>query len=549
MVRSHLLNFQERRNQMTSVFRNMDQHPAYHKLQKTALTPFDLTAPGALSPERLAIYGSRMASFKLLYGTQRVDEQTLDLLQKLADQSGAVSQFKMMKRGEVMNRIDGFASENRQVLHTASRDIFSASPHNPEATRRTRRELDKLRTFLDDLDDSRITNHRGEPFRNLINIGIGGSDLGPRAVYLALQAYSRKDRQVHFISNVDPDDSAAVLKGLDLSRTLVAVVSKSGTTLETLTNEEFVKQAFLKAGLDPKKHFVAVTGENSPMDDQDKYLRSFYMFDYICGRYSVSSMVGGLMLSFAIGFDNFENFLKGANRIDAAAEESDIRKNLPLLLAMLTIWNRNFLNHDTLAILPYSQALVRFVAHLQQCGMESNGKSINRQGLPIKYHSGPVIWGEPGTNGQHSFYQLLHQGTTIVPSEFIGFRQSQYSEDLVVGRTNSQEKLVANMLAQTLALASGEKNSNPNRNFVGNRPCSVLLADRLTPETMGELLAIYENKIAFQGFVWNINSFDQEGVQLGKTLANRLLDIIADGSGESLVERALLKNAGILNHG
>ena len=447
-----------------------------------------------------------------------------------------------------MNRITGFASENRQVLHTAGRDLFSAPPHNHEATKQARQELDKLQTFLADLDSNRITNHLGEPFNNLISIGIGGSDLGPRAVYLALKSFAKENRQVHFISNIDPDDSAAVLKDLDLSRTLVSVVSKSGTTLETLTNEELVKQAFLKAGLDPKNHFVAVTGANSPMDDQDKYLRSFLMFDYICGRYSVSSMVGGLLLSFAIGFKNYKKFLEGANRIDDAAEEKDIRKNLPLLLAMLGIWNRNFLNYDTLTILPYSQALVRFVAHLQQCDMESNGKSINRQGDQLKYHSGPVIWGEPGTNGQHSFYQLLHQGTTIVPSEFIGFRQSQYGKDLVVDQTSSQEKLVANLLAQTIALASGEKSANPNRNFSGNRPCSVLLADQLTPETMGELLAIYENKIAFQGFVWNINSFDQEGVQLGKTLANRLLDIIANKPGESPIEQALLKNADIVKH-
>ncbi|MEN8135438.1 MAG: glucose-6-phosphate isomerase [Thermodesulfobacteriota bacterium] len=533
---------------MSNIFPNMDQHPAYNDLQKAALAPFDLTAPGALSPKRLSLYRCRMARFKLLYGSQRVDEQTLDLLQELADQSGAVGQFKMMKRGEVMNRITGFASENRQVLHTASRDIFSDNPHNHETTSQARQELDKLQTFLADLDSERLTNHRGEPFNNLINIGIGGSDLGPRAVYLALKSYAKENRQIHFISNIDPDDSAAVLKSLNLSRTLVSVVSKSGTTLETLTNEELVKQAFLKAGLEPKNHFVTVTGANSPMDDPNKYLRSFYMFDYICGRYSVSSMVGGLILSFALGFENFRKFLKGAHGIDNAAEEPDIRKNIPLLLAMLGIWNRNFLNYDTLAILPYSQALVRFVAHLQQCDMESNGKSINRQGDQINYQSGPVIWGEPGTNGQHSFYQLLHQGTTIVPSEFIGFRHSQYRTDLVVDQSSSQEKLVANLLAQTIALASGEKSTNPNRNFAGNRPSSVLLADRLTPETMGELLAIYENKIAFQGFVWNINSFDQEGVQLGKTLATRLLDIMTTNSEENPVERALLKNADMLNH-
>jgi glucose-6-phosphate isomerase len=527
----------------------MDQLPVFGDLQRAAQTPFDLTAPNALAPARLAAYVGRTAGFQLLYGTQRIDEQVLGLLQKLADQSGAVAQFKMMKKGEVMNRIEGFASENRRVLHTASRDIFAASPHNPEATGLARQELAKLRTFLDDLDAGQIANAKGEPFSDLINIGIGGSDLGPRAVYLALAPFARKNRRVHFIANVDPDDSATILKDLDLSRTLVSVVSKSGATLETLTNEELVKGAFRRAGLDPKKHFVAVTGANSPLDDPGKYLRSFHMFDYICGRYSVTSMVGGLLLAFALGFDNFEKFLAGANRIDQAAENPDLNRNIPLLLALLGIWNRNFLDHQTLAILPYSQALVRFVAHLQQCDMESNGKSSNRQGGPINYHSGPVIWGEPGTNGQHSFYQLLHQGTTVVPAEFIGFRQSQYHADLVSNRTTSQEKLVANLLAQSLALAAGEKNRNPNRNFPGNRPCSVLLADRLTPETMGELLAIYENKIVFQGFIWNINSFDQEGVQLGKVLANHLLDLMAaNDPGEAPVGRALLKTAGLPIH-
>jgi len=525
----------------------MDQLPAYDKLVQAAKTPFDLSAPGALNPERLTAYVAGTASYKLLYATQRIDDHTLDILQELADQSGAVEQFKMMKKGEVMNRIEGQDSENRRVLHTACRDIFSANPENREATEQAGRELDKLQNFLADLDAGRLLNHRGETFINLINVGIGGSDLGPRAVYLALKPFSKKNRRVRFISNVDPDDCAATLKDLDLSRTLAVVVSKSGTTLETLTNEELLKKAFSRAGLEPSRHFLAVTGENSPMDDPDKYLRTFHMFDYICGRYSTSSMVGGLMLSFAIGFDNFRKFLKGANRIDRATETHDIRKNLPLLLAMLGIWNRNFLNSETLAILPYSQALVRFVAHLQQCDMESNGKSINRQGIPLAYHSGPIIWGEPGTNGQHSFYQSLHQGTTLVPCEFIGFRQSQYGVDMSVDRTSSQEKLVANLLAQAIAMATGAQNSNPNRSFAGNRPSSVLLAERLTPETMGELLAIYENKIVFQGFVWNINSFDQEGVQLGKILANRVLDEIANDSGDDPIAAAILKSIDFWN--
>ena len=536
--------------QMRNNPRNMDQLPAYKYLQQAALNPFDLTSPDSLDQARLTSYICRSVDFELFYATQRLDDQNLECLQKLAEQSGAVAQFRQMRRGEVMNRIEGFPSEERVVLHTACRDIFSDSPCAPEATSQAKKEIARVREFINELDNGAITNTKGQTFTDLINIGIGGSDLGPRAVYLALRPFCRSDRRVHFISNVDPDDTAAVLKGLDLERTLVIVVSKSGTTMETLTNEALAKSAFRKAGLDPVKHFLAVTGAGSPMDDPERYLRSFYMFDYIGGRYSVSSMVGAVMLSFAMGADNFRDFLHGANLMDQAAEEEDIKKNIPLLMALLGIWNRNFLKCDTLAVLPYSQALIRFVAHLQQCDMESNGKSVNRQGRPLDYQTGPIVWGEPGTNGQHAFYQSLHQGTTIVPVEFIGFRHSQYNDDMVFGGTDSQEKLLANLLAQSMAMAGGRKDANPNRSFTGNRPSSLLFSDKLTPETMGQLLAIYENKIAFQGFIWNINSFDQEGVQLGKVLANRLLDLIADKTAadpdNDLAPLTMLRSTGLL---
>jgi len=321
-----------------------------------------------------------------------------------------------------MNRIDGHESEERQVLHTACRDIFDKNPSHAGATGQARQQLEKLRVFLDELDGDELVNERGESYTDYINIGIGGSDLGPRAIYFALSAYSLKNRKVHFISNVDPDDAAAVLKKPDLSRTLVGVVSKSGSTLETLTNEEIVRSAYVEVGLDPKKHFVAITGQSSPMDNPEKYLRSFYMFDYIGGRYSATSMVGAVMLGFGLGYDAFVEILQGANDMDRAAEERNIRKNPALLLALLGIWNHNFLGHETVAVLPYSQALLRFPAHLQQCDMESNGKSVTRNGEKVSGFTGPIVWGEPGTNGQHAFYQLLHQGTTVVPAEFIGFR-------------------------------------------------------------------------------------------------------------------------------
>ncbi|MBU0483008.1 MAG: glucose-6-phosphate isomerase [Proteobacteria bacterium] len=538
---------------MTTHFNDMDALPVFPHLRRMANTPFDLTAK-ALDKNRFATYKCKMAGFDLLYATQRIDNQTMDALQEMADQSDCIQQFLAMKKGAIINKIEGYASENRAVLHTACRDVFTQDPCQPEASRQAKTELDKLRQFLADLDAGLIKSPDGGPFTDLINIGIGGSDLGPRALYLALAAFKKKDHKVHFISNIDPDDAASILRQCDLTRTLVNVVSKSGTTLETLTNEELVRAAFTQKGLDPANHFIAVTGENSPMDNPQRYLRSFYMFDYIGGRYSATSMVGAVMLGFALGYEAVLEILLGANSVDLAAEETDIKKNIPLLMALLGIWNHNFLGHETLAILPYSQALIRFTAHLQQCDMESNGKSINRQGHSLNYQTGPIIWGEPGTNGQHAFYQLIHQGTTIVPTEFIGFRRSQYEEDIEIKGTISQEKLNANLLAQSLALATGEKNQNPNKNFPGNRPNSLLIADRLTPFNMGSLLAIYEAKITFQGFIWNINSFDQEGVQLGKNLANRLLDHYAahrqdkkyDGEKNDNPDWTLLKHAGMI---
>ena len=523
------------------------------KLSKLAEQPYDLTASSTLTKERIAGYKTSAGEFDFLYATQRLDDGVLDSLQELADEASLVEKFLAMKKGEKVNRIVGYESENRRVLHTACRDIFSGSPLNLEATSQAQKQLARLRQFLMDVEQGVIVNHRGETFTTMIQIGIGGSDLGPRALCLALQRYSIPGRSARFISNVDPDDTARVLDGVDLSRTLFNIVSKSGTTLETLTNENLVRSALERAGLDPRRHLTAVTGSGSPMDDPNRYLASFHMFDYIGGRYSVTSMVGGVTLGFALGYDNFVDILHGAHTIDVAAEEKNIRKNVPLLMALIGIWNRNFLGCDTVAILPYSQALERFPAHLQQCDMESNGKSVSRNGCNISWQSGPIVWGEPGTNGQHAFYQLLHQGTVVVPAEFIGFRKPQYEKDIQVQGTTSQQKLVANMLAQSIALARGMEHENPNKSFAGNKPNSILIAERLTPLTMGQLMALYENKIAFQGFCWNINSFDQEGVQLGKVLATRLLEKLAadqengrDEIGSETIEHAILQAAGKL---
>ena len=541
---------------MTTIGKDLDRVAAHARLTELAKTPCDLSAPDCLTPERIEEYQCRAANIDLLYATQRINSPTLEALQQLADESEVIDQFLAMKKGAVLNRINGHESENRQVLHTACRDIFSSPAHAPEASKQATDELAKLHKFLGELESGALLNNKGETFTDLIHIGIGGSDLGPRALYIALDAHRLADRQVHFISNVDPDDAQAVLQGLDLSRTLVNVVSKSGSTLETLTNEELVRAAYKDAGLEPNHHFLSVTGTGSPMDNPDRYLRSFYMFDYIGGRYSATSMVGAVMLGFALGYDAVIEILRGANDMDRASEEREITSNPALMLALLCIWNHNYLDCETLAVLPYSQALLRFPAHLQQCEMESNGKSITRNGEPLRYPSAPILWGEPGTNGQHAFYQLIHQGTAIVPAEFIGFRQSQYEKDILIEGTTSQDKLLANLLAQSLALATGHADDNPNKRFAGNRPSSIIITDRLTPYSLGALLALYEAKIVMQGFLWNINSFDQEGVQLGKKLAIHLLEHIAShrtdrsyhGGDTDKTGWAMLKAAGLVEN-
>lgn len=493
------------------------------KLYGLAQDPIDLTKKGVATPKRLDKFLAEAVNLRLFYGMQRIDDKVLDALFELAEENGALEKMQAMQSGEVVNMIEGVESENRPALHTAMRDFFEGRVESDTAAQATElayAECEKLKTFLCDCDDS-------ERFTDLVQIGIGGSDLGPRAIYMGLKAYQKPGRNVHFISNVDPDDAAEVLHKVNLSKTLFVVVSKSGTTLETLTNEEYVKERLKKAGLKPQKHLVAVTGKGSPMDDPDNYLRAFYIWDYVGGRYSATSMVGAVTLSFALGMDRFLDFLRGAQAMDKHARTAEPRENLPLIAALLGIWNRNFLHLPTLAIIPYSQALVRFPAHLQQLDMESNGKHIDKEGTRVHFETGPIIWGEPGTNGQHSFYQLIHQGTTTVPVEFIGFIDSQNSEDVVFQGTSCQEKLLSNLFAQSIALAVGEKNENPNKNFEGNRPNSVLLASRLDPYTMGALLAYYEHKVDFQGFIWDINSFDQEGVQLGKVLALKIIDQFA----------------------
>lgn len=499
---------------------NFLNYNSTRKLQKLAKNPYDLISSKDLV-KRIKEYKIETEDLVYSYALERIDDTVLSTLEELSQESQLVQKMHMMQKGSVLNYIENYPSDNRKVLHTAMRGWLDPSSFYPEIKdelEKARKENERLESFIE-----KITEKKS--FTTLIQIGIGGSSLGPKSLYRALEKYKLPQRNVYFISNVDPDNAAAVLSKINPKETLVVIVSKSGTTLETLTNEIIVKDVFLKSGCLPKDHFIMVTNEKSSADRPENYLEIFYIWDYVGGRFSSTSMVGGIMLSFSFGYKVFKEILRGANAMDKNALNSNFHENVPLVLAMIGIWNRNFLKYSTVAVLPYAECLRDFVAHLQQCDMESNGKHIDKQGNTVKFSTGPIIWGEPGTNSQHSFYQLLHQGTDIVPVEFIGFKRSQYDFDLSVEGTTSQEKLLANLFAQSIALAKGLSNENPNKSFEGNRPSGCLLYNQLTPYTIGSLLSLYEHKIVFQGFCWNINSFDQEGVQLGKDLSNLLLDI------------------------
>lgn len=510
----------ESKIQQGSSFMN---YKAVQKLNQLAENSIDLSVPGQMTPERLNSYCAQACGFKLLYGTEKVTDEVMQALKELADEAHALDKMKRMQDGEVMNYVDNYPSENRPALHTATRDFFdqpNQSAKAKEAAWLARQEVEKLKSFMAKIEIEK-------QFDEMVCIAIGGSDLGPRAHYYGLEYLLKPKRKVHFISNIDPDDAAAILNKVNLKRALVVVISKSGTTLETASNEEIARERFKKAGLNPKNHFIAVTMPGTPMDNRERYLECFHLWDWIGGRYSTTSMCGGVMLSFVFGFEVYWEMLKGAHAMDRAALQSDLKKNLPLLAALLGIWNHNFLHYPTLAIIPYSQALHRYAAHLQQLDMESNGKYIDQKGKFVDFETGPIIWGEPGTNAQHSFFQLIHQGTATVPVFMVGFKKNQHGVDLLVEGTTSQEKLLANLFAQSLALAIGQHPDNPNKFFPGNRPSSILLGEQLTPYVLGALLSFYENKVAFQGFIWEINSFDQEGVQLGKILANKIIERFA----------------------
>ena len=511
---------------------NMDKLASYQELLKVNRLNLAEAMSGENGAERVKNYSVPMgADMDFNYGARPVNEEILAALAKFADEAQLAEKFEALYNGEVIN-----TGEKRLVLHHMTRGQLGKAVVADGIDKRAFyvEQQQKFSELANKVHAGEITNADGEKFTTVVQIGIGGSDLGPRAMYLALENWAKVNNclkmKAEFISNVDPDDAAGVLSKIDVAHSIFVLVSKSGTTLETLTNESFVKDALQKAGLDASKHMIAVTSETSPLAKSPDYLAAFFMDDYIGGRYSSTSAVGGVVLSLAFGPEVFAKFLAGAAEADAIAKNKDLLKNPAMLDAMIGVYERNVLGYPATAVLPYSQALSRFPAHLQQLDMESNGKSVNRYGEAVDYVTGPIIFGEPGTNGQHSFYQLLHQGTDITPLQFVGFKNSQMGSDVVIQGSTSQQKLCANVAAQIVAFACGKEDENRNKYFAGGRPSSIIIGKQLTPEALGALLAHFENKVMFQGFAWNLNSFDQEGVQLGKVLAKRVLAHETDGA-------------------
>jgi len=488
--------------------------------------------------------GSRMTveatGLFLDYSKNRITDETINLLLQLAEESGLPERIEAMFRGDKIN-----VTEKRAVLHIALRAPRDASimVDGENVVPKVHAVLDQMTEFCNRVRSGAWKGHTGKRIRNVVNIGIGGSDLGPVMAYEALKHYSERDMTFRFVSNVDGTDFAEVVRDLDPAETLFIVSSKTFTTLETMTNAHSAREWSL-AGLggDPTsvaKHFVAVSTNAAEVAKFGIDTTNMFQFwDWVGGRYSMDSAIG-VSTMLAIGPENFRAMLNGCHQMDEHFRRTPFAKNLPVLMGLLTVWYNNFFGAQTVAILPYEQYLKRFPAYLQQLTMESNGKHVTLDGTQVSYDTGPVYWGEPGTNGQHSFYQLIHQGTRLIPADFIAFHQSLNP----LGRHH--ELLMANVFAQTEALAFGKTAMEvqtegtpdwlvPHRTFEGNRPSNTILADHLTPDVLGKLLALYEHSVFTQGVIWNIDSFDQWGVELGKVLAQRIIPELEDKGDPSL---------------
>jgi len=505
----------------------------------------------AVDPSRGARFSAEGAGLFLDYSKNRITEETVRLLVSLADACGLRERIEAMFRGEKIN-----TTEERAVLHVALRAPRDASitVDGENVVPAVHDVLDRMAAFADDVRDGRWLGHTGKRVRTVVNVGIGGSDLGPVMAYEALKHYSARDLGFRFVSNVDGTDFAEATRDLDPAETLFIVSSKTFTTLETMTNARTARQWTLDALGNERaiaRHFAAVStnAEQVAAFGIDTE-RMFGFWDWVGGRYSMDSAIG-LSTMIAVGPEHFRAMLAGFRTMDEHFRTTPFERNLPVLLGLLTVWYTDFFEAPTVAVLPYDQYLKRFPAYLQQLSMESNGKHVTRDGATVDYQTGPIYWGEPGTNGQHSFYQLIHQGTRLIPCDFIGFAQTLNPLGM------HHDLLMANVFAQTQALAFGKTDAEvraegapeqlvPHRTFEGNRPTNTILAERLTPGTLGALVALYEHSVFTQGAIWQIDSFDQWGVELGKVLASRIApeltsadtpSLAHDSSTNALIER------------
>ncbi len=497
--------------------------------------------------------------FLIDYSKNIISQETLDLLQELAKEVNLKSAIQSYFSGENINQ-----TEDRAVLHTALRSPIADTilVDGKNVMREVFEVKNKMKRFCDDIISGGRKGYTGKPFTDVVNIGIGGSDLGPAMIVEGLQFY-KNHLTLHFVSNVDGDHVNEIIKNLNPETTLFVIVSKTFTTQETLTNSETIRTWFLKSANqeDVAKHFVAVSTNIQKVTDFGINPNNIFpMWDWVGGRFSLWSAVG-LSISLAVGFDNFDDLLKGANEMDEHFKTAEFEDNIPVVLALLSIWYNNFFEAESEALIPYTQYLQKLAPYLQQGIMESNGKSVGRDGKPVNYQTGTIIWGEPGTNSQHAFFQLIHQGTKLIPTDFIGFVKPLY------GNHDHHDKLMSNFFAQTEALLNGkteaqvkaefEKNNIseekaafllPFKVFEGNKPTNTFLIEKLTPKNLGSLIAMYEHKIFVQGVIWNIFSYDQWGVELGKQLANSILNEINSGlvsnhdSSTELLLNYFLKN-------
>ncbi|MBN2157757.1 MAG: glucose-6-phosphate isomerase [Spirochaetes bacterium] len=489
-------------------------------------------------PQRADLFTIDEGDIYFDYSKNRITPTTMRLLIGLAGARGLKDEIERMFRGYRINK-----TEDRAVLHVAlrNRSGIPMTVEGVDVMPRVLSVLDKMKNFSESVRDGTWKGHTGRPIRNVINIGIGGSDLGPCMATEALRFYAKRELNVRFVSNVDDTHLVETLGDLDPEETLFIVASKTFTTQETMTNAESARKWIIR-GLSSEKavprHFAALSSNAEAVARFGISPENMFEFwDWVGGRYSLTSAIG-LSLMISIGYNNFISMLEGFHQMDLHFRNEPFERNIPVIMALMGVWYNNFFGAGTYAVLPYEQYLARFPAYLQQVDMESSGKCVDRSGLSVNYDTGPVIWGEPGTNGQHAFFQLLHQGTRLVPADFIGFARSLNSTG------DHHRKLIANMIAQTEALAFGKDEKQlkaegvpvhqiPYRTFPGNRPSNTILAKELTPFILGKLIAMYEHKIFTQGVIWDIFSFDQWGVELGKVLAQKILsELDPDYKGE-----------------